>query len=152
MAAVLIGATASCARPDEVPSPDAEMQARIARLADALDAASDGRSSDMRALAEQLDNLCRFPPAESATRALAQALLDGVAGVRIARDARERMAIHLYSLMNGGYLPRRSLERVTLRMEQELMAAGVPQTNASDVRAAGIRVAREPRNPRTDWW
>lgn len=152
MAAVVVGALVSCAPVDEVPPPDEEMQARLARIADLLGAASDGRSPGVDLFAEQIDDLCRFPPAVAASRALARALLDGIAGRRISREIGERVALHLYSLANGGYLQRRSLERVTLRLEQELIAAGVPTPMAFDARDAAIRVAREPRNPRTDWW
>jgi hypothetical protein len=148
----MLGAIVSCTPVDEVPSPDREMQARLTRIADLIGAASDGRSPGVDRLAEEIDNLCRFPPAATASRALAQAILDGVDGRPVSLEARRRLAMHLYSLANGGYLQRRSVERVTLRLEQELIAAGVPALIAGDARAAGMRVAREPRSTRANWW
>lgn len=128
------------------------MQARIAQLADTLQALAGGRGNAVEPLAERLDNLCRFPPAESASRALARTLVEGLPGASVDKAASERMARHVHSLMNGGYLPRPRLERVAFELERELAAAGVPAGTAAAAREAGIRVAREPRNPRTDWW
>ena len=128
------------------------MQARIAQLADTLQAIADGRGPGLEPLAERMENLCRFPPAESASRALAQALVEGLPGASIENASRERMARHVHSLMNGGYLPRPHVERVAVELERELVAAGVPAGTAAAAREAGVRVAREPRNPRTDWW
>jgi hypothetical protein len=151
-AAALVGATLSCAPVDEVPLPDAEKQVRIVRLAHVLQAAADHRPTDMEPIVEWLESLSRYPPAESATTALVQTLVEGLPGTPISRDASERVAVHLYSLMNGGYLKRRDLERVALRLEKELVTAGVPVPEAAAIRQAGMRVAREPRNPRADWW
>jgi hypothetical protein len=152
MTAVLAGALGSCARLDEVPSPDREMQARIAQLADTLHALASGRQVPLEPLSERIDNLCRFPPAESATRALAQALIDGLPGASIDDAGSARAARRVYTLMNGGYLRRRRLERVAFELQQDLMAAGVDSAAAAVAREAGIRVAREPRSPRSDWW
>jgi hypothetical protein len=128
------------------------MQARIAQLADTLRSLADGRGPGVEPLTERIDNLCRFPPAESASHALAQALAEGLPGSSVDAAASERVARHVHSLMNGGYLPRPQLERVAFDLERELVAAGVPAGTAAAAREAGIRVAREPRNPRTDWW
>jgi hypothetical protein len=152
MTAALVVALMSCARPDEVPSPDAEMQARIAQVADTLQSLADGRGPAVEPLTERMDNLCRFPPAESASRALAQALAEGLPGASVDNAISERVARHVYSLMNGGYLPRPQVERVAIEVEKELVAAGVDPGTAAAAREAGIRVAREPRHPRTDWW
>jgi hypothetical protein len=151
-AAALVGATLACAPVDEVPPPDAEKQARITQLGDVLKAAADGRPPNMDPFVERLENLSRFPPAESASRALAQTLIDGLPGTPVTRDASERVAVHLYRLMNGGYLKRPELERVTRELERELVTAGMDAQTAAAVRRAGIRAARDPRDPRTDWW
>jgi len=128
------------------------MQARIAQLADTLQALADGRGPAVEPLAERVENLSRFPPAASASRALAQALADGLRGASVDHAVSMRTAACVYSLMNGGYLRRHELDRVALQLEKELAAAGVRSTAAAQAREAGIRVAREPRDPRTNWW
>jgi hypothetical protein len=151
-AAALIAATLSCALSDEVPPPDAEKQARIAQVAELLQAAGSGRGAESGPLIELLESLTRFPPAERASRALAQTLVEGLRDAPMSATASERVARNLYNLMNGGYLKRSDLEVVTLAIEKELVTAGVSAAAAAAARQAGIRVAREPRNPRADWW
>jgi hypothetical protein len=128
------------------------MQVRVGQLAESLRTLGGDGEADVLALADRLDTLSRFPPAESASRALARALIEGLAGRHLSRETSERLASHLFTAMNGGYLRRPHLERVTRDIEKELAAAGAPVAVAAAAREAGIRVAREPRNPRSDWW
>jgi hypothetical protein len=152
MTIAVMGATLACAPADEVPSPDREKQARVAEVAQMLHARGAGAAIDTEHLSETLDDLTRFPPADEATRELTSALNAAVSDTHISPASSERVASQMYQLMNGGYLPRSALARVTDDVEQELVATGVSPAAAAAVAVAGVKVAREPRNPRTDWW
>ena len=152
MTAAVLGATLACAPADEIPIPDREKQARLEEVAEMLYARGAGAAPGLQRLERLLDSLTRFPPAEAATRALTVTVDDALGGRRISRDASERVAWQLYTLMNGGYLTRPRLEQVTQGLERELASAGASPAAVTLVVQAGVRAAREPKNPRTDWW
>ena len=148
----IVCATPSCAPRDEVPVPDAEKQARIRQLGDLLQRAGTGGEVAVEPLVDRLESLCRFPPAADASRALARALVTAASSRALPGDVSHRLAQHLYVAMNGGYLRHAGLERLTGDTERTLVQAGVPAAAAAAVRVAVRRVAREPRDPRVDWW
>ncbi len=128
------------------------MQARIAHIGQMLYSRGAGEASKVQDLAARLDELTRFPPAEPATQALSSAMTAAIGGTGLSQEASGRLASRLYVLMNGGYLTRPHLEDATRDLERELGSAGVAPAAAAAVGAAGFKVARESRNPRTDWW
>ena len=103
-------------------------------------------------LAPQLDDLCRFPPAVAATRSLAAAVIEALGAVRLAQAESDAISMQLYTLMNGGFLPRAQLQEAGASLDARLARLGVADHNRAAVRAAGTRVAREERSPRRDWW
>jgi hypothetical protein len=103
-------------------------------------------------LAARLGSLSEHEAAQPAVDGLARALARAVEGRELDEETRARVAGHLYELMNGGYLSRRALERTLTALEHELLDAGCDLEAVIDVRDYGLRVAREPKFTRTDWW
>jgi hypothetical protein len=145
-------ASGCAAPPDEVPEPTAEQHNRIEDLSRLMHGIARGGASDAAALPEKLDGLCRFPPAEAATAALAAVLIEALPRSAFRERVPDRLAMQLYAAMNGGYLRRARLVRLSHETAFELASAGIGTDLQAAMRTAVVRVAREERHPRTDWW
>ena len=139
-----------CTPADRVPEPSPERQQRIVMLSQTFSGIAAGRAEAPGALADQLAALTAFPPAPAASTALAEALNAALPGAAL--DDAQVLAKRVYAAMNGGYLRQPDLARLLAAVDAQLRQAGVSEMRRQEVTGALRRVAREPADPRTDWW
>jgi hypothetical protein len=134
------------------PSPDGPVTNEEALRKIGSVAASLETSIEPIRFAMLLDSLTRYPPLPSATEDLARALAacDVVASLGAAN--RDRLALGLWQIMNGGQLTATELARTLLDLQQTAAKAGCSPDRVEALTEAGYAAARNAQDQRRDWW
>jgi hypothetical protein len=136
-------------RPAPAPFPSPEQEAKIADLAVRLGSPS----STAVEIDERIRSFGPFPPAATASRALAEALVHcGI--IRLSEEKRTQLARHLYGITVIGDDRAQAVPVALIGIQQAVGDAGLscgPEVIDTIMRSARSVVATDP-NPRSNWW
>lgn len=134
-------------RPAAEPPPTAEQEMKMDDLAALLGSQS--------VSADDLDNRLRsfgpFPPEQSASRALASALMT-CRTTGLDEPQRKRLARQLYGITVIGDSRMETVPAALIGIQQSAAAAGCSPVAIDELMHAARAVARTDPNPRRDWW